>query len=138
MTTIAWDGKTLAADTLMLDGTFRDLTQTYKIEKTDDGDWFATCGSAYVAQKFKDGSITQKDYKSGQVLIVREDGSASVSDYTGYFFPVTPPFAMGSGGALALGAMLAGATPEKAVLIAMEIDTQTGGSVQSVLVKEPH
>ena len=42
--------------------------------------------------------------------------------------------AIGSGGAAARGAMLAGATPREAVEIAKQIDTFTGGDVQEMSI----
>jgi len=43
--------------------------------------------------------------------------------------PASWPATLGTGGELALGAMLAGATPEEAVVIAAQRDVTTGGKI---------
>jgi hypothetical protein len=49
---------------------------------------------------------------------------------------VTEPFwAIGSGGELALGALAAGASPERAVKISIQFDPNSGGKVHALRVK---
>jgi len=62
-------------------------------------------------------------------LIMFNNGT--LYSYEGYCEPIEldVPMAVGSGSTFAMGAMLAGATPEEAVHIAMKLDPYTGGEV---------
>jgi len=133
MTTIAWDGKKLVGDTQTQCGNLRDLTPVLKITEMDDH-YIAVCGNLFVVQKYINGTMTRKDLKESQLLRVFKTGTAEVTDGTGHWFAVEAPFAMGTGGEVALGALLAGASATKAVEIAIKVDTSSGGPLQVIKV----
>jgi len=59
----------------------------------------------------------------------------SVTRWTAYFQPspiVDPYFAVGSGQQFATAAMYMGATAEEAVKVAMALDPNTGGDIQTL------
>lgn len=53
-----------------------------------------------------------------------------------YGDPCELPYALGSGGDYALGAMHAGASPQQAIEIACRIDTGSGGAIQVIDIAE--
>lgn len=143
MTTIAYDGKSLAADSRSCIG---DMVYEEDCQKifTDVGP-FAVIGIAGDYQASMDVIDTIKDFlniqhirdidfkalkwecvfiavtDAGEVWYYRGDGS----------FTLRPDkaFAIGSGGPFALGAMGAGCTAEEAVKIAAQFDLYTNDTV---------
>lgn len=136
MTTIAWDGKTLAADTLV---SRNDAVSGYSVKAFKRGPVLAaSCGSMALGQRFRDW------FRSGMQgdvpLLALDDDSACaiiihdgrIIEWSGQQVPdvVAAPFAAwGSGAPYALGAMAAGATAEEAVRAAMMLDHHTGGEI---------
>lgn len=137
MTTIATDGETIAADSLIsCMGTL--LAFNKKLHRCSDGRIFGCTGLATHIIQFSnwmlagcpdDGKpILREEFAA---LVLNPDGSVDYMDQELTPVPYAVPAAVGSGGAIALGAMLAGATPAKAILIAAERDRTTGGTVYS-------
>lgn len=138
MTTIATDGKTMAAD-----GQVQDHTDTIvaldhrKVFKLADGRIVGGAGNSFDVrswidwlEKGKEGECpVQSPQFSG--LILNTDGSAIWVDHKGREAPTPVPCAIGSGLQFALGAMDAGASPSKAVAIARNRDVWTGGDIVS-------
>lgn len=142
MTTVAWDGETIAADRL--------------------------CGSHYEVGKLfrlKDGSVIGGAGTYDQIVEVvawlnagakpeakpklpEEDGSdLLLVTPKGVAFWLTWPFlrrvqinepfaAVGSGGEFALGAMAMGAKARRAVQVAMRFDPHTGKGINVIKVKK--
>lgn len=140
MTTAAWDGKTLAADSRM-DG----WQSVDKIFHLKDGR-YATGAGTYcqiveIVAWLDDGSrqsdkpeFTGDD--SSTVLIV--DGKEAFYLSWPFLRAVKinePFFAIGSGSEYALGAMAAGKDAKSAVAIAAQFDPQTGGEIRTVKLK---
>lgn len=129
MTTIATDGKTMAADSLMTGngeilGTFR------KIHRCKNGSIAGSAGTPFNSVLFNEWLDNQEGEKpkltdnfSGLVLT----SEGKVFYYNEHLIPVEyiAPMTVGSGGDLALGAI-----PAQAVGIAMQRDTRTGGDIQ--------
>lgn len=134
MSVIAWDGKTLAADKQLTQGSTRRITT--KIWKhgsvmiagigimTDTlavKDWLLSGG------KPDDFPIpSDKDHPAG-VYVINKNGS--IGCYEGTPYPIIledKKFADGSGGAYAAGAMSHGASAREAVEIACRHDIQCG------------
>lgn len=145
MTTIAWDGKTLAADKQMTNHGL--ALRATKIKQI--GDLFVAVSGAWdnaqgMFDWVREGMAREK-YPSFQgdpdgfvgMLVVNASGDAVVFERFATPYPVEePPFAMGSGRDFALGAMHAGATAEEAVRIAIALDASSGIGVDVLRVSE--
>jgi hypothetical protein len=148
MTVIATDGKTIAADTMMTFGSERQLGQRkLRVVQLDSISHtvLAFGGTAAVADAlerwFCGGAKPELAPKLGgdaswQLLAITREGLAFYNDRVPYPCRVMPPFTMGCGGDVALGAMKAGVSPERAVEIAIEVDVNCGGEVQVVDIPE--
>lgn len=125
MTTIAFDGKTLAADRATFQCNIF-IGETVKVARRSDGAMVGTCGDSALGAAFKrwflddeqgtGPGLGDKD-NSASALVIRPDGRIERHEYTGWF-AVVGPLAIGGGQELALGAMEAGATAVLAVAIA--------------------
>jgi ATP-dependent protease HslVU (ClpYQ) peptidase subunit len=140
MTTVACDGKTMAADGLVTcNGTI--WAQGFeKVARLPDGRIAGASGSAYYIAPFlawlKDGGdFPEMDAENFEGLVLSPDGSVRAYDHKGRSIPEEVPTASGSGKEIALGAMLAGATPAEAVNIAAERDCGTGGKIIAISLK---
>lgn len=139
MTTIAFDGKTLAADSLVCSGDMR-FGHADKIIRLEDGRLLAGCGNPAVLHavvawlnggeepKFRDGEAFQG-------IVVHPDGRAEEISGNFRLWPACVPFAAGSGEPFALVAMRLGKSAAEAVAVACEFDTRSAGPVQVVDVK---
>jgi ATP-dependent protease HslVU (ClpYQ) peptidase subunit len=137
MTTIACDGKTMAADSRGSRGDLIVSNVLHKLVRLGDGSILGIAGRSSTAPllaawiegkgEFPENSgdwsalhLTSKELR----LYSSESGKASN--------PLSLPAAIGSGAELALGAMLAGATPDGAVTIAATRDPFTGGPIHTL------
>lgn len=152
MTTIAWDGKTLASDTQASSG---DVVCSYteqKIYTPPESGW-EVCGSKVVAlgcsgdcgaemelQELLKNNLTYASeflptfsftalaiIGAGRAYIIsKEKGEtrASISRQV-------EPYAIGSGGLIARTAMHCGKNAREAVQVAIDLDCYSGGSVDS-------
>lgn len=150
MTTIAWDGKTLAADSLATSSGMVVSTNEQKIFVPQGEDWsvnghpvaaFATagdCGCEFeIAELLKEGITYSTKYSPAFdfaciiitednecVLLYKDAGSefAKISRQDGFY-------AIGSGYAIATTAMHLGKSAIEAVNAAIQIDTTSGGNI---------
>ena len=134
MTTIAWDGKTLAADTRStwggtpVDGSCR------KIFKAVHPQGRLLVGCAGIGQECRAVWLWLTGQQSEvpqttdiRIMAVDQTGFVFVGSVPGQWAEVgRRPWAIGSGCDYALGAMQAGANAVKAVQIASALDTNTG------------
>lgn len=136
MTTIAWDGKTLAADTLST-GTFN--RRVTKIWELRPGVYFGGCGfysdvyEVMVWLKYR----KQEDIPEVKefVGILIEKGKAYRIEENLVEFPILEDYhAIGSGASFAITAMYLGLSAEQAVDIASKFDEATGGYVMTISV----
>lgn len=151
MTTVAFDGRYLAADTQMTfgNGSINQLPSRKLVVR--DGHVFASTGRIIngLRDRFVDWwftpAITGADRvtlpdlgaadaaTAGSLIIVLPDLRCGCVSYTGPDFLETGPIsAWGSGEDYAVGAIEAGANAMEAVLIAMKHDINTGGEVEFV------
>jgi ATP-dependent protease HslVU (ClpYQ) peptidase subunit len=75
------------------------------------------------------------DYKEGKFAVVvvdRNDADAVVIHPNLLFDTLSEPWAVGSGGDFAMGAMYVGASAEEAVAVAIELDPMSGGEIETV------
>lgn len=152
MTTIATDGRTIAADRMVVYGGEERARYAERKVRVDGGvAVVASAGKPAVCeavatwlvnreatgildQPFPDAAVgghafgvlvAMGDNRGGvRWMFVNEDDRAPR--------PIGLPFALGTGERWALGAMLAGASPERAVEIAIECDLFSGGGVDVV------
>jgi ATP-dependent protease HslVU (ClpYQ) peptidase subunit len=142
MTTIATDGKTMAADTQMSGG-YIDRINAVKVGRNSLGMLFGAAGCAEDAADFmlmmKELSAQRPmprlkhghEYTDFDALVVFE-GKVYWYGVNGVPVLVGSPAAIGSGQKFAMAAMLCGKTPREAVEIAMLLDQDTGGGVIEV------
>lgn len=136
MTTVAWDGKMLAADRRVSYGTMSDANTT-KIVKSKKG----LCGAAgntamcaafkrwFLAGEKGESPALARDGESATACIVRPDGVRIMYDSYGWYEVDPGPFALGSGWEIAMGALRKGASAQEAVAIAASIDGATGNEI---------
>jgi len=128
MTTIAYDGETLAVDSQITGSYVEYGTKMFE----EEGVFVTFCGEYGVAltmvQEYFDGEITARENDTS--LVVLKDGILFELLAAGHLIPVDAPYAAGSGGPFAMGAMRAGASADQAVEIAIELDPHSGGDVQ--------
>lgn len=135
MTVVAWDGKTVSADQLC---DFHGI-RVQKIVKCPDGSIVGAAGAGNMCRAaliwFAGGCNGPQPWSKPedvQLLRVYHDRAEFWSQGKGEPIPVLPPFAIGSGGEYAMGAMLAGASAPEAVKIAIIGDTGCGGGTMSM------
>lgn len=149
MTTIAFDGRYLAADTLGVRGGNRSEQPSCKIAVGDGyrfafgGMWghfryelmaWVVCGLRDDAPRLRGCPAADVD---GAMLVVTPMGGLLVfTDKAPYPDPEAWPFAAGTGSDIALGAMGAGASAMEAVRIAARWDLNTGSEVDFLYVGE--
>ncbi len=131
-TTIAFDGKALAADSQSSAITGFKVTGRKKIVKINE----CLIGSAgYVSdikkfqEWFTDPCQRKPRLESFSAIVVMPGGDAYEYDESCIGNEIKAPFAIGSGAKAALAAMKAGAGARRAVEIASEVDIYTGGEI---------
>lgn len=133
MTTIAWDGKSLAADTR---ATANGLIDNRTVKAwSHKGLLIAACGSQALCEKFRVWVISGMDGESP--FEGAEDGNGIIAaphcvvvfGNSGSWRVAEPFYTLGSGYQLALGALAMGADARKAVEVAARFDTMTGGDI---------
>lgn len=144
MTTIAWDGKTLAADRCC--GGWKNVSKIFKLK---DGRYAAGCGNSYhalcaVVAWMNAGSKadSRPDIPADDapdMIVIDKKGVVSwvIWPYVNGVALTEPFFAVGSGSEFALGAMAAGANARRAVEIACRFDASSGQGIDAVRVVKP-
>ena len=141
ITTVAWDGRYVAADSQITYGDrTRGLSPCQKI-KVIDGVVYALSGSAALFQPMIDWYLAGHDPKevptdrpdAGSDLIVFKGGRCTLF-CTSMPYPLEfkAPEAFGSGSSIAQVAMSMGADARRAVEEAIKFDTCSGGDIQIV------
>ena len=140
MTTIACDGRVMAADGLSaLDGDCIVALNKSKMHRLKDGSIFGSAGNN--GDRLNVLEWLQQGGKNPRVnhfvrLILKGDGRIVLLDVDLHTDnEIDAPAAVGSGGQLALGAMLPGASPKEAVAIAAQRDPHTGGKIALLSLK---
>lgn len=138
MTTIAWDGKTLASDRLQSWGgrpiskskIFRIKHKLYKA--------VGVCGNAVGSYAMLEKLLGKRkelptlDVDDYNLLLIDKENKAWWLNGNEVPLEVPSPWALGTGGEYALGAMGFGATAEEAVHVAMKYDINTGIGVDKI------
>lgn len=152
MTTIAWDGKTLATDS-RISGQNEQMFSRSKIDVWYEHElkcqfYFAYAGNLPDCFKLYEFLRYGKDFnfcqdsdrlKVNGILIKKKIKAELIevfyADDTGVVVPIVDQFiSFGTGSAYAMGAMAAGAHAVRAVEIASIYDAHTGGKINSVRI----
>jgi ATP-dependent protease HslVU (ClpYQ) peptidase subunit len=152
MTTIAWDGEYMAADSMVTVGGRINALDAHKLKRGRDFVMGASGDSAQIARWWRDvSSMTlaevvargYPDYEEGKneprIMIAAPDDRLFTHS-AGMFLEFQGTisgrrvWAIGSGDEIAIGALLAGATAEAAVHLASEVDPYTGGIITRMRV----
>ena len=115
---------------------------TQKVFKLGDGRIVGMCGTAYGIPAFvkwlAEGGDKPKLFEGFEALVLHPDGACETYNEECQSCPQQTPAITGSGGPIALGAMLAGASPERAVEIAAMRDQGTGGIITVEYLETPN
>lgn len=137
MTTIAYRGGVLAADSLGTSGGYRD-GHCVKIRKIGPL-LIAGCGTSAICEQFVDwvkngmnGDSPWTGKDAGNSLVVCPDDTMLVFGQNGPWRSYSDFYALGSGELLALGAMAHGATAHQAVEAAIRFDCHSGGPIRTL------
>jgi hypothetical protein len=143
MTTIATDGRTIAADGLRCIGNERISLSTKKI-RVVEGRIFAISGDFAVFGPAIEWYLAGADPKrvpSGEaghdggygLYVIERDGRFyRYSDKFPYPDDIPYPATFGSGANYAMAALKCGKAPQEAVALAAELDVYTGGEIQVI------
>jgi hypothetical protein len=141
MTTIATDGITIAADTASFFGNILHRKDKTKLV-VRHGRIYTISGTAAILEsaiKWHHAGADPNDapkHGDWNLLVIDRDAITLFASDVPYPTLVEPPFAMGTGDSLAIGAMDAGCTPEQAVRIAIRRDANTDGDVQVLKIAD--
>ncbi len=140
MTTVAFDGKFLAADSLTVcDQTITETTRK-KIHKVSGG-YVAGCGVLASVCAFVDWvrvgmpDDTRPNLDDNFLAVIWDGKNLRVWDEKYNSYTVDAPYAIGSGAAIALSAMRLGLSARQAVKHAIDMDIYSGGKVQFAKLK---
>lgn len=144
MTTIAFDGRSLAADRR---ANFGDMVLhgAAKIERLEDGRLIGAAGNASICQIWRDWMRTGGDrpeilYDDEEFINgieVKQNGDCWLHGRYASVKIETPFVAVGSGAHFAMGAMATGANAVQAVNIAAQFDPSTGGKIDLIQIVTP-
>jgi ATP-dependent protease HslVU (ClpYQ) peptidase subunit len=134
MTTIATDGKSIAADGQSTAGDMITSTTSIKLTRLPDGSIVGGCGELAPMRRAINclhAPDAHPDDFTGEFSLLRlfPDGRVSVYDGCLFGFDIPAPAAVGTGREFAMGAMLAGKGPKQAVEIATQRDVYSGGNI---------
>lgn len=150
MTTVAWDGVTLASDTQASSGDVVCSHDEQKIYKPSDEEWTVygekviaigcsgDCGAEMEIQDLLKNGLTYATeflptFAFSCIAIVGSNRSYLITkgagDTRANISPQITPYAIGSGGLIARVAMRCGLSASDAVRIAIDLDCYSGGRV---------
>lgn len=140
MTTIAFDGKTLAADRqCTAGGTPFSSRKVFRLVRPSDGEvlLYGVCGDAAENAEFMRCARDGRELpKFSDMVVICVDSKRRVwqaASASGMWWMRMPPiWAQGSGANYALGAMYAGSSAIQAIKIASRLDVHTGLGVDTV------
>lgn len=133
MTTIATDGKSMAGDSLVTANSER-VGFAIKVRRAKDGRIFGCCGDAADAVLFGqwiNGELPEKPTLDERfaALVLNADGKVFYHGQKLVPLEYMVPMTLGSGEGIAMGAMLMGADPRKAVELSILRDAHSGGEI---------
>ena len=134
MTTIATDGLTIAGDGARFRNEVLVASSARKVHRLSDGSLLGCSGESPDCVAFREwieAGLSSRRPKANSLsaLHLLTDGSLFYYSERGPGVPAEAPATLGTGAELAMGAMLAGATPARAVALASERDPYSGGTI---------
>lgn len=140
MTTVAWDGTTLAGDKRAVwgDSIPVEATKVFRVKHKKEVyligfSGLTAVGEAFVRHLRKKGLVGHPPgVKGSTIWVITRRGGLILSDDDPRSEHNEEKWAIGSGWHFALGAMYSGKTAEQAVEIASRLDIYTGGGVDAV------
>lgn len=137
MTVLVWDGKTFAADRLACGGTMKHTVT--KIARVDD-ELVGICGRLSTGNELRDWYLKGADPEyfpnaalddpETDLVVIKADGTVWVYSASSTPFQVEDQVCtFGSGAEAAWGALLCGATAQRAVEIASQINITCGNGI---------
>lgn len=140
MTTIAWNGHVVAVDSLVTAGSIN-VGSAEKV-RTRGITAYALAGTAalfepMIAWAEVEFALDKKPVAEGDdaettLFVFRGNQCWMIKPKLPYLEEMTAPDAWGAGAEIAIGAMDAGASPERALEIACRRSVHTGGPVRSI------
>jgi hypothetical protein len=116
-------------------------TTFVKIHQLTDGSVVGFSGCVYGVETALDALNKESEWQeldtSFEALLLDTSGDCWSINHKGQRYRQSSPCVSGSGGSIALGAMLAGKTAEEAVEIAAQADQSTGGQIISLSPSPP-
>lgn len=138
MTTIAWDGKTLAGDTFADRGGLKYHVEAKVFDIPEVGVLFGGAGNLRDVLAVRDwlAKKIEKPTVSDFAGIIVRAGSVGLMEDSLAELPLPfPKFAVGSGRDFAIAAMRLGSTAREAVELACEFDTFSAAPIVTVELK---
>lgn len=142
MTTIAWDGRYVAADSLMISGSYKHPMPYQKLRLgngvvyglTGFAAWFDAWIKWYEAgaDPAATPACNLSGDNAGSFIVFAKDNVKFYTREMPYPLKLEAPDAWGSGAEYAIGAMMAGAKADEAIRIAIKVDHGTGGEAQVI------
>jgi 20S proteasome alpha/beta subunit len=134
MTTVVFDGATLAADS-QITSSWKTTGQSkfYRFADGSVGAFAGTWADVLRAQLYLDGQTDTEPEGDWSAIIIRPNGTVHAVDDDGCRMDVTGKrYAIGSGAHFALGALACGRGAVEAVRVAIELDPYSGGEIEHV------
>lgn len=134
MTTVAWDTRSLAADSqITCDFKTNGHSKFYRFRDGSTGAFAGTWSRVQEAMRVIDGLADGPADIGWSGIVIRPGGRVEYLEDDGCVLDITGiPFALGSGAHFALAAMACGKTAQEAVYLASTFDPHTGGPVEDV------
>lgn len=136
MTTVAWDGETLAADTHS-ETTVR--LKMHKLYRLANEDLFAAAGSVQemlAVLGWLNGGEMPTALENFEGLIITKMGAERLGERLMRVPSLEPFCALGSGAHFAIAAMACGKNAVEAVRIAARFDPGTGGAIDALRIRK--
>lgn len=144
MTTIAACGHWIAADSLLTNNGSREVLNAQKI-RVVNGSIYALVGTTclfepliqwHQAEHVPADVPKATDLDWGLMVITKDSEGLFYTNRSAYPERYSYPWTKGTGNEYAMGALKAGASAQRAVEIACEIDIHSGGEIQVVNIAE--
>ena len=138
MTTVATDGKSMAADGRMTSGSDQIMSEKVKKVVRIRDMLVGGAGCAYSLRAFQEYFMGKSDAEKPKLhedfhgIVLFEDGRVHSFNSEWQLIDEEVPMAIGTGGMLALAAMDCGKTPLEAVQLACTRDVFSGGTCMSL------
>lgn len=132
MTTIAWDGKVMACDSMVTSHHGQTTRKIFKLKHFVMGGAGDLTDILKAKELIREHGLVELDGIGAEIILVDTENLRAWVYDQGYPIQIKKPYAVGSGGHYAMGAMAAGADARGAVKIARKLDDATGGRIMTL------